>query len=123
MAAIGADAFLPNMATSDFLKCLSKQALERTASANNVAPRNTGKETRAALIARTAGNTFGHPAALFPPTPQELQARRHRGELIAPELPDGDGMYAEGTGVEDDMPDGDTMPPPVTEAAGLQPAA
>ncbi len=47
-AAIGADAFLPNMATADFLKCLSKQALERTASANGVAPRNTGKETRCA---------------------------------------------------------------------------
>ena len=47
-------------------------------------------------------------------------------ELITPELPDdedGHGTDAEGTGAEDDMPDGDTMPPPVTEAAGLQPAA
>lgn len=130
-AAIGADAFLPNMATTDFLKCLSKQAMERTASANGVAPRNTGKDTRAALIAHTAGNTFVHPAALFPPTPQELQARqmqarRHRGELIAPELPEGgDGNItdAEATDTEDDLPGGDVMPPPATEAAQLQPAA
>ncbi len=123
-AAIGADAFLPNMVTTDFLKCLSKQALERTASANGVAPRNTGKETRAALIAHTAGNTFVHPAALFPPTPQELQARRHRGELITPEMPDGEDEEDLSPDSEDrnDMPDGDTLPPPVTEAAGLQPA-
>ncbi len=125
-AAIGADAFLPNMATADFLKCLSKQAMERTASANGVAPRNTGKETRAAMIAHCGSKTFVHPAALFPPTPQELQARRGRGELAAPESldgEDGDGLEAEATGAEDELPDDGMMPPPVTAAAGLRPAA
>ena len=136
-AAIGAVALLPDMATTDFLKCLSKQAMERTASANNVAPRNTGKETRAAMIAHCAGKTFVHPAALFPPTAQELQARRHRGSLIVAEQPDGDsardgdltpdgadldGADAEGSSARDDTPDG-AMPPPVTAAAGQQPAA
>jgi len=137
-AAIGADALLPNMATTDFLKCLSKQAMERTASANGVAPRNTGKETRAAMIAHCAGKTFVHPAALFPPTAQEMQARRHRGSLIVAEQPDGDsardgdlapdgedldGADAEGSGAGDDTPDDGAMPPPVTAAAGQQPAA
>jgi len=135
-AAIGADALLPNMATTDFLKCLSKQAMERTASANGVAPRNTGKETRAAMVAHCGGGTFVHPAALFPPTAQELQARRHRGSLIVAEQPDSedegnptasgedlDGMGAEEAGAEDDMPDGGAMPPPVTTTAGQQPAA
>ena len=135
-AAIGADALLPDMATTDFLKCLSRQAMERTASANGVAPRNTGKETRAAMIAQCAGKRFVHPAALFPPTAQELQARCNRGSLIVAEQPDGDdagglsadseerdGGDAEGTGAEDDLTDGGAMPPPVTEAAGQQPTA
>ncbi len=137
-AAIGADALLPDMATTDFLKCLSKQAMERTASANGVAPRNTGKETRAAMIAHCAGGTFVHPAALFPPTAQELQARRHRGSLMIAEQPNGnsatdgdlapdgedlDGADAERSGARDDTPDDSAMPPPVTAAAGQQPAA
>ena len=134
-AAIGADAYLPNMATSEFLKCLSKQAMERTASANNVAPRNTGKETRAAMIAHCGGGTFVHPAALFPPTAQELQARRRSGGLIEAEALDGeqddvaangdgrDGEDAAGSGPEDDIPDVDTMPPAVTEAIRHQPSA
>ncbi len=137
-AAIGADALLPNMATTDFLKCLSKQAMERTASANGVAPRNTGKETRAAMIAQCAGGTFVHPAALFPPTAQELQARRHRGSLIVAKQPEGDsagdgdlapdgedldGADAERSGAGNDTPDDGAMPPPVTPAAGQQPAA
>ena len=131
-AAIGADALLPNMATTDFLKCLSKQAMERTASANGVAPRNTGKETRAAMLAHCGGGTFVHPAALFPPTAKELQARRYRGSLIVAEQPNGDakgedealdGADAEGAGAEDDVPDNSAMPPPVTAAAGQQPAA
>jgi len=137
-AAIGADALLPNMATTDFLKCLSKQAMERTASANGVAPRNTGKETRAAMVAHCGGGTFVHPAVLFPPTAEELRSRRHRGSLIAAEQPEGnakgegdlapdgedlDGADADGSGAGDDMPSDGTMPPPVTEAAGRQPAA
>jgi len=82
-AAIGADLYLPNMATPEFLSCLSKQAMQRTASANGVAPRNTGKETRAAVIAQVGTGSFVHPAALFPPTAKELEARRHPASLIA----------------------------------------
>jgi len=84
-AAIGADLYLPNMATPEFLSCLSKQAMQSTASANGVAPRNTGKETRAALITQVGTGSFVHPAALFSPTAKELEARRHPASLIASE--------------------------------------
>jgi len=79
---IGADLYLPNMATQEFLSCLSKQAMESAASANRVAPRNTGKETRAALIEHVGAGSFVHPAALFPPTARELEARRSPASLI-----------------------------------------
>lgn len=81
-AAIGADLYLPNMATPEFLSCLSKQAMARMASANGVAPRNTGKETRAAMIAQVGTGGFVHPAALFPPTAEELAACRRPARLF-----------------------------------------
>ena len=118
---IGADGYLPNMATTEFLSCLSRQAMERTASAEGVAPRRTGKETRAAMIAQVGQGRFIHPAALFPPTAAELQARRHPKRLIetgygdkdADPQADPDEPGAEGE-VEhsDDMPGHDECSPP-----------
>ena len=63
--AIGADAHLSNMATEEFLSCLSKTAVERVGSSLNVLPRQRVKETRAAVITEAAGSTYIHPAALF----------------------------------------------------------
>jgi ParB family transcriptional regulator, chromosome partitioning protein len=63
--AIGADAHLGNMATEEFLSCLSKAAIERVGSSLNVQPRQRVKDTRAAVLAETAGSTYVHPAALF----------------------------------------------------------
>ena len=63
--AIGADAHLGNMATEEFLSCLSKTAIERVGSSLNVLPRQRVKDTRAAVIAEAAGSTYIHPAALF----------------------------------------------------------
>jgi ParB family chromosome partitioning protein len=63
--AIGADAHLGNMATEEFLSCLSKTAIERVGSSLNVVPRQRVKDTRAAVVAEAAGSTFIHPAALF----------------------------------------------------------
>jgi ParB family chromosome partitioning protein len=63
--AIGADAHLGNMATEEFLSCLSKTAIERVGSSLNVLPRQRVKETRAAVITEAAGSTYIHPAALF----------------------------------------------------------
>ena len=118
---IGADGYLPNMATTEFLSCLSRQAMERTASANGVTPRNTGKETRAAMIAQVGQGRFVHPAALFPPTAAELQARRHPEHLVEtghgdedadpqadPDEPGGDGEADD----SDDMPAHEEYPPP-----------
>ena len=72
--AIGADLYLPNMATQEFLACLTKTALEETASRSGVAPKATGKQTRAALIAHVGQGSLIHPAARFAPTAAELEA-------------------------------------------------
>jgi ParB family transcriptional regulator, chromosome partitioning protein len=63
--AIGADAHLGNMATEEFLRCLSKTAIERVGSSLNVLPRQRVKDTRAAVVAKAAGSTYIHPAARF----------------------------------------------------------
>ena len=79
--AIGASLRLPNMATEEFLSCLSRGALETVARAEsvNIAPR--AKDTRARMITRFKEGTFVYPGALFRLTPEELAAsaeQRHR---------------------------------------------
>lgn len=74
--AIGADAHLPNMATEDFLSCLSKPAIERAASAIGVTPRQKAKDTRAALIAQVGQAPYVLPDAVFAPNERELTAHR-----------------------------------------------
>ena len=63
--AIGADAHLPNMATADFLACLSKAAVEGVAVGLNVPVQPTGKATRGAVIARVGEGRWLYPPALF----------------------------------------------------------
>jgi ParB family transcriptional regulator, chromosome partitioning protein len=63
--AIGADVHLGNMATEEFLSCLSKAGIERVGSSLNVQPRQRVKDTRTAVVAEAAGSTYVHPAALF----------------------------------------------------------
>ena len=70
--AIGADAHLDNMATEEFLSCLSKTAIERVGSSLNVLPRQRVKDTRAAVVAEAAGSTYIHPAALFARSQPEI---------------------------------------------------
>ena len=48
---LASDAKLSNMAYEDFRKTLSKDAITRAVQGENIAPRNTGEEMRAALIA------------------------------------------------------------------------
>ncbi|MGB5083340.1 MAG: ParB/RepB/Spo0J family partition protein [Methylocystis silviterrae] len=88
--AIGADAHLPNMATEDFLKSLSKAALERAASTLNVLPRQRAKDTRAALLEQVGTGTFVLPAAHFAPTEDELTAQRARAQARAYDYDYGD---------------------------------
>lgn len=106
--AIGADQFLPNMATDEFLKCLSKGAMERAASAENVLPRNTGKATREALIAHVGQGTYVLPAARFALTSAEVATLSARAAEYAADPdtdeddPDGlvEDLDAEATGEE-----------------------
>lgn len=66
-AAVGADSFLANMGTEDFLSCLSRPALEGSCIDTPVLPRARVKDTRAALVEHFKEGHFVHPAALFIP--------------------------------------------------------
>ncbi len=78
---VGASLRMPNMATEEFLSCLSRSALEAVAKAEgvNVAPR--AKDTRARIVTRFKDGAFVHPDALFRMTPEELAAERPRGRI------------------------------------------
>lgn len=69
---IGANAFLPNMGTDDFLSSLSRPALEGSCKDTPVLPRQRVKDTRAALVEHYKEGHFVHPAALFAPEAAEL---------------------------------------------------
>jgi ParB family transcriptional regulator, chromosome partitioning protein len=70
--AIGADCFLPNMGTDEFLSCLSRAAIEGAAKAASVPVQQKVKDTRAALVKRFADIEFVHPSALFGLKPDEV---------------------------------------------------
>ncbi|HEX5935079.1 MAG TPA: plasmid partitioning protein, partial [Pseudorhizobium sp.] len=70
--AIGADEFLPNMGSEDFLLCLSRQALEASCAEASVQPRQKVRETRAALVEHFANEHFVHPSGRFAPPADEL---------------------------------------------------
>lgn len=70
--AIGADQFLPNMGSEDFLLCLSRQALEAFCAEVSVQPRQKVRETRAALVEHFATEHFVHPSGRFAPSADEL---------------------------------------------------
>jgi ParB family chromosome partitioning protein len=70
--ALGADAHIGNMATEDFLGCLSKAGIEKVGSRLRVLPRPRAKDTRAEVIKQASGTTYVHPAALFALTEAEL---------------------------------------------------
>lgn len=70
--AIGADEFLPNMGSEDFLLCLSRQALEASCVEASIQPRHKVRETRAALVEHFASEHFVHPSGRFAPPTDEL---------------------------------------------------
>ncbi|MGN7715116.1 ParB/RepB/Spo0J family partition protein [Agrobacterium radiobacter] len=81
--AIGADGFLPNMGSEDFLLCLSRQALEATAKETNVLSRQKVRETRAALVDHFRQERFVHASALFAPDQAEIADLIKHGETPA----------------------------------------
>jgi ParB/RepB/Spo0J family partition protein len=70
--AIGASLYLPNMATEEFLSCLSKAAVERAAAAEGVRVEARAKDTRAGLIERFKSGIYVYPAAVFKLTAEDL---------------------------------------------------
>ncbi|NSY14922.1 ParB N-terminal domain-containing protein [Agrobacterium vitis] len=70
--AIGADEYLPNMGSEEFLSCLSRQALEASCAEASMQPRQKVRETRAALVEHFADEHFVHPSARFAPPAEEL---------------------------------------------------
>jgi len=83
--AIGASLRLPNMATEDFLSCLSRGALETAATTEsvNIAPR--AKDTRARMVTRFKDGSFVYPGAFFQLTPEEQEAaaaHQHRRSAV-----------------------------------------
>ena len=84
-ALVGADSFLPNMGTEDFLQCLSRQALEAACADTSVLPRNKVRDTRAALVEHFRQERFVHTSALFAPEAAELADWKARNEISADE--------------------------------------
>ncbi|MCJ7997507.1 ParB/RepB/Spo0J family partition protein [Rhizobium cremeum] len=79
---IGADGYLPNMGSEDFLLCLSRQALEKAAGEANVLPRPRVRETRAALVEHFKDGHFVHASALFAPDPEGVADLIRQGETF-----------------------------------------
>jgi ParB-like chromosome segregation protein Spo0J len=83
---VGADAYLANMGTEDFLSCLSRPALEASCAGTPVLPRARVKDTRAALVEHFKEGHFVHPAALFAADAASLT--RWLGESAVTEVDD-----------------------------------
>ncbi len=102
---IGADEFLPNMGTEDFLSCLSRHALEASCKDTPVLPRQRAKDTRAALVEHFKDRRFVHSAALFAPDPTKLSAWLSASTTVAD---DADEVDEETAGIADDPAEDDT---------------
>ena len=107
--AIGADAFLPNMGSEDFLLCLSRQALEASCAEASIQPRPKVRETRTALVEHFANEHFVHASARFAPPVDELldwiRAGVATDVIGAGSQDDGDGDLDEPS---EDQPEHDT---------------
>ncbi|MHA6688542.1 ParB N-terminal domain-containing protein [Mesorhizobium sp. A556] len=87
--AAGADNYLPNMGTDEFLSCLSRPALEAACKDTSVLPRQKVKDTRAALVEHFREGRFVHPAALFAPDPEKLASWLKKNEVTEQSEDDG----------------------------------
>ncbi|MER9349820.1 ParB N-terminal domain-containing protein [Mesorhizobium sp. M0227] len=103
--AIGADGFLANMGTEDFLSCLSRPALEASCADTPVLPRARVKDTRAALVEHFREGHFVHPAALFAADGAALTEWLAKSAVS--EVEDDDVTDVEDIGGDDHVVDGD----------------
>ena len=124
--AIDAKLFLSNMATEEFLSCLSKAAIEKAAAEEGVKIGSRGKDTRANLIERFKGGSYVYPNALSAPTPDEIaEAGRHARSWVEDDEDDANTGGGEGAGGSlGARPEGDFDADPGTDYDGDQlPAA
>jgi ParB family chromosome partitioning protein len=103
-AAIGADAFLPNMGTEDFLSCLSRSAIEATCKDTPVLPRQRVKDTRAALVEQFKEGHFVHAAPLFAPDEKKLSEWLSSSTVDADSDDEADEANEEADRIEGDTP-------------------
>ncbi|WP_338835207.1 ParB/RepB/Spo0J family partition protein [Bradyrhizobium septentrionale] len=101
---IGADTFLPNMGTEDFLSSLSRPALEASCKETPVLPRQRVKDTRAALVEHFKEGHFVHPAALFAPDAMKLSQWLSSSETTE----DADEADEDAAGMGDDLSEEET---------------
>lgn len=117
--AIGADSFLPNMGTEDFLLCLSRQAIEAAAKDANVSPRQKVRETRSALIEHFKDGHFVHASALFASDANEIADLMKHAEYLDVDEASAD---TDANGPGDDATDGSAVEPnSADEDEGLDP--
>jgi ParB/RepB/Spo0J family partition protein len=100
---IGADNFLSNMGTDEFLSCLSRPALEASCKDTSVLPRQKVKDTRAALVEHFREGRFVHPSAMFTPAPEKLASWLKKNEVT--EQPDDEGAPEHQDGLAGDAID------------------
>ncbi|WP_137113981.1 ParB N-terminal domain-containing protein [Mesorhizobium sp. GR13] len=111
---IGADNFLPNMGTEEFLSCLSRPALEGACTDTSVLPRQKVKDTRAALVEHFQEGHFVHASALFAPDETKLTAwlKKHEAKEEAED---------DGTPTDQDVLGGATVVEPAHDHDGVPP--
>jgi ParB family chromosome partitioning protein len=80
-AAIGADDYLPNFATEEFLPCLSRSQVEQAATDAGLPVRPKLKDTRAALLDQFRDTRFIPPLARFAPGEGDVQQVAARGSI------------------------------------------
>ncbi len=124
-AAIDAVAYLPNMATEEFLACLSRAALERSAAAEGVRVEVRVKDTRARLVERFKDGIWLYPDSRFTPSAKDL-ADLVRTGANEPKQDAGAGENGETASGDDDTIehiDGDERPPAADPSPDLAIAA
>ncbi len=113
---VGADGFIANMGTEEFMSCLSRPALEASCADTPVLPRARVQDTRAALVEHFKEGHFVHPAALFAPDAVALGEWLTKNSVAEDE--------DDGTPLDQDELDGDVPVEPahdhVEEAVSVQ---
>ncbi len=130
-AAIDAAAYLPNMATEEFLACLSRAALERSAATEGVRVEVRVKDTRARMVERFKDATWIYPSSRFTASAEAI-ADLAGDDADEPTAEDADGEGVGSIGDGTTKPDGEdptqdmdeAYAPPVAEPSpGLAVAA